>query len=141
GLGAPLGAVLAGSEEFIAGARRYKHAFGGALRQAGIVAAGCLHALDHHLERLAEDHANARRLASGLAAIDSIAVVNPEPETNIVLFDPGTRRPVAEFLARLRERGVSMSAVGARVRAVTHLDVDAAAIARAVGAVAALTKE
>src|SRR5688572_1506430 len=74
GLGAPIGAVLAGTAEFIAEARRYKHMFGGAMRQAGIAAAGCLHALDHHIDRLEEDHARARRLAEGLAAIPGIHV-------------------------------------------------------------------
>jgi threonine aldolase len=69
GLGAPIGAVIAGSNAFIAEARRYKHVFAGAMRQAGIAAAGCLHALDHHVARLPDDHANARHLAKGLATI------------------------------------------------------------------------
>ncbi|MDX1594235.1 MAG: threonine aldolase family protein [Gammaproteobacteria bacterium] len=131
GLGAPLGAVLAGDAAFIAAARRYKHAFGGALRQAGIVAAGCLHALDHHVERLAEDHRRARDLADGLAALPGVRVVNPAPETNIVLFEVGALDP-ALFLGACASRGVGFSAVGARIRAVTHLDVDDAAVARAV---------
>jgi len=139
GLGAPLGAVLAGPAPFIAAARRYKHAFGGALRQAGVVAAGCLHALDHHVERLAEDHRRARDLAAGLAAIDGIAVVNPRPESNIVLFEvAGLGFDAPAFLAAAAGCGVGFSAVGARIRAVTHLDVDDAAIAAAVAAVAAL---
>jgi len=141
GLGAPLGAVLAGTTEFIARARRYKHVFGGAMRQAGIVAAGCLHALDHHVERLAEDHANARALASGLAALEGVEVHTPQPESNIVLFTvTGASAGPAPFLTRLRERGVKMSAVGERVRAVTHLDVSAGDVERAVTAVATLVE-
>src|SRR5690606_12414802 len=85
GLGAPIGAVLAGPEDFIARARRFKHLFGGALRQAGIAAAGCLHALDHHVDRLADDHANARRLAEGLA---EAGVATEAPDTNMVYFAP-----------------------------------------------------
>jgi threonine aldolase len=137
GLGAPVGAVLAGSAEFIAVARRYKHAFGGALRQAGVVAAGCLHALDHHVERLADDHRRARELAEGLATIGGIDLVSPEPETNIVLFgtaplglDAGT------FVAACHERGVGFSAVGDTIRAVTHLDVDDDGIEQALAVVA-----
>src|SRR4051812_24499343 len=84
GLGAPLGACLAASAELIEEAWRYKQMIGGSLRQAGIVAAGALYALDHHVERLAEDHANARRLAAGLAEIDGVSVESPE--TNIVIF-------------------------------------------------------
>ena len=124
GLGAPVGACLAGSAELIDEAWRYKQMIGGALRQAGIVAAGALYALDHHVERLADDHANARRLAAGLAEIEGVAV---DPvETNMVFFAvddaPG-------LCAALEREGVRMGAVGqTRVRAVTHLDVDAAGI-------------
>ncbi len=135
GLGAPLGAVLAGSGALIASARRYKHAFGGALRQAGIAAAGCLHALDHHVAGLAEDHRRARALASGLQAIDGVAVINPEPESNIVLFEVAGLGTAA-CIAACRARGVGFSAVGERLRAVTHLDVDDAGIARALAVVA-----
>ncbi|MGH9211638.1 MAG: threonine aldolase family protein [Acidimicrobiales bacterium] len=94
GLGAPIGAVLAGSAEFIQRARRYKHVFGAAMRQAGIAAAGCLHALDNHVERLADDHANAARLAAGLAAAGCQVV---PVETNIVFFDPPTGLTIDEF--------------------------------------------
>src|SRR5215210_6593876 len=134
GLGAPIGAVLAGGADLVAEARRYKHVFGAAMRQAGIAAAGCLHALDHHLDRLAEDHANAARLAEGLA--DLGCPVEPV-ETNMVFFDaPGGDTP--RFLAGLAEAGVRMGAVSGRVRAVTHLDVDAAGIDAALAAAGAV---
>ena len=129
GLGAPVGAVLAGSRDLIQEAWRYKQMMGGALRQAGIVAAGCLYALDHHVERLAEDHANARRLAEGL---EELGLVVQPPETNIVIC------PVEDapgLTARLAERGVEVSAAGpGRIRMLTHLDVDEAGIGRALAA-------
>ena len=100
GLGAPLGAVLAGSRAFIAQALRYKHAFGGAMRQAGIAAAGCLYALEHHVDRLAEDHANATRLATGLAALSGLRLVYGMPQTNIVFFEPEPGTCSAAELAR-----------------------------------------
>ncbi|HEU0115069.1 MAG TPA: threonine aldolase family protein, partial [Thermomicrobiales bacterium] len=87
GLGAPVGAVLAGSADFVEQARLLKHLFGGAMRQAGIIAAGGVYALRHHVERLAEDHANARLLAEGLAAIPGVRLVFGLPETNILFFD------------------------------------------------------
>jgi threonine aldolase len=124
GLGAPVGACLAGSAELIDEAWRYKQMIGGAMRQAGIVAAAGLYALDHHVERLAEDHANARRLAAGLAAIEGIAV---DPvETNIVFFTVGD---APGLCAAMERDGVRMGAPGPdRVRAVTHLDVSSADI-------------
>jgi threonine aldolase len=128
GLGAPVGACLAGSAELIEEAWRYKQMIGGAMRQAGIVAAGALYALDHHVERLASDHANARRLAAGLEGLEVDDV-----ETNMVFFAvddaPG-------FVAALERAGVRMGATGPRrVRAVTHLDVSAEDIDRAIDAV------
>jgi len=124
GLGAPIGAALAGSKEFIGEARRYKHMFGGAMRQAGVAAAGCLYALDHHVERLAEDHDNARRLAEGLATIQGIRLLTPAPESNIVFFDvSGLGMDNRTFVANATARGVRFSPVGTNVRAVTHLDV------------------
>jgi threonine aldolase len=138
GLGAPVGACMAGSRELIDEAWRYKQMLGGALRQAGIVAAAGLYALDHHVDRLAEDHANARRLAEGLAEIDGVGIDPATVETNIVLFDV---EDAAALSARLAESGVEMSRFGpTRMRAVTHLDVDTAGIDRALVAVrAALT--
>ncbi|HEY2714799.1 MAG TPA: GntG family PLP-dependent aldolase [Solirubrobacterales bacterium] len=132
GLGAPLGACLAGSAETIEEAWRYKQMYGGAMRQAGIVAAGALWALDHNVERLAEDHANARALAEGLAAIDAVTIDPATVETNIVIFE--VPDPIA-LLTALAERGIELSAFGDRVRAVTHLDVDAAAIDRTLAAI------
>jgi threonine aldolase len=135
GLGAPVGGVLAGSAPFIAEARRYKHLFGGAMRQAGIIAAAGVYALEHHVTRLADDHNNARRLAAGLGDIPGVRVENPEPDTNIVFFDiAGTRVPVQAFLERILARGVRMGAPGAgRLRAVTHLDIAGADIDTALG--------
>jgi threonine aldolase len=133
GLGAPVGACLAGSEELIAEAWRYKQMLGGAMRQAGIVAAGALWALEHNVERLAEDHANARRLAEGLAQIDGVSVDPATVETNIVFFEVADAAGLVDSLAAA---GVEMGALGTQVRAVTHLDVDAAGVDRALEAVA-----
>jgi threonine aldolase len=121
GLGAPLGALIAGSAELMQVARWNKHLFGGAMRQAGIVAAGGLYALRHNVERLAEDHARARRLAEGLEE-RGVAVRGPV-ETNFVQIDVGPDRKGA--LARLRDEGVMLSTTihPTIVRAVTHLDV------------------
>ena len=132
GLGAPVGAALAGSREFIDEAWRYKQMLGGAMRQAGIIAAGALYALDHHVERLAEDHEHARRLAEGLAAIPGVALDPAAVETNIVVFEvPDT----PAFIAALAARDVAMTPLGpTTVRAVTHLDVDAAGIDVAIAA-------
>lgn len=130
GLGAPVGGVLAGSTAFIAEARRYKHLFGGAMRQAGIIAAAGVYALEHHVARLADDHEHARRLAAGLGDIPGVTVENPESETNIIFFDiAGTGLAPAAFLDRITARGVRMGAMGpTRLRAVTHLDIGAADI-------------
>ena len=132
GLGAPVGAALAGSRELIDEAWRYKQMTGGAMRQAGIIAAGALHALDHHVERLAEDHANARALAEGLAELPGVELDPATVDTNIVAFGV----PDAEaFCAALLADEVKMGPLDARtVRAVTHLDVDAAGVQRALTA-------
>jgi threonine aldolase len=136
GLGAPLGAVLCGSAAFIDEAWRWKQRLGGSMRQAGICAAACLYALDHCVEGLATDHANARALARGLSQVPGLAV--EEPETNLVFFDTRGAGLTADALAeRVRRLGVMVSTVGPyRVRACTHLDVDAAGAARAVEAIA-----
>jgi threonine aldolase len=134
GLGAPVGACLAGSQELITEAWRYKQMWGGAMRQAGVIAAAGLYALEHHVDRLADDHANARRLAEGLAAIDGITIDSSSVETNIVAF--GVPDAPA-FCAALEDDGILMGPLGAdRVRAVTHLDVDADGIERALAAAA-----
>lgn len=128
GLGAPLGAVLCGSRAFIGDAWRWKQRLGGSMRQAGMCAAACLYALDHNVERLAEDHANARTLARGMAQIPGLTV--EEPETNLVFFDTaGTGRGAAELAAALRREGVLVSVSGPmRGRACLHLDVSAAQV-------------
>jgi threonine aldolase len=132
GLGAPVGAALAGSRELIDEAWRYKQMTGGAMRQAGIIAAGALHALDHHVDRLAEDHVNARTLAEGLAELPGVELDPVSVETNIVAFGV----PDAEaFCAALLAEDVKMGPLDTRtVRAVTHLDVDAEGIQRALDA-------
>lgn len=134
GLGAPVGACLVGSHELIAEAWRYKQMFGGAMRQSGIVAAGALWALDHHVERLAEDHANARLLADRLAAIDGVRIDPATVETNIVIFAVDD---AAALVRALAAEGIDMGQFGPRVRAVTHLDVDRPGVERAAAAVAA----
>ena len=122
GLGAPVGAVLAGRRELIEEAWVWKQRLGGAMRQAGIIAAGGLYALEHHIERLAEDHANAKVLAEGLAEIPGVTLDPGEVETNIVIFD--VSEPAAAVLGRLLEQGVRVSQPGPhRLRAVTHLDI------------------
>jgi len=135
GLGAPLGAVLAGSHEFIDRAWTYKHRFGGAMRQAGMMAAGCLYALDHHVDRLADDHANLARLRAGLIALG--LDVTPA-DTNILFIDPRpVGREAGELGRALVERGVRLSVVSGRLRALTHLDVDASGVERALELIAA----
>jgi threonine aldolase len=129
GLGAPVGAVLAGSRELIDEAWRYKQMIGGAMRQAGILAAAGLYALNHHVERLAEDHANAFALAQGLADMPGVDIDVDRVETNIVVFGV----PDAFGLCgELYEAGVQVAPLGpARLRAVTHLDIKPADIDRA----------
>ncbi|MHB1308822.1 MAG: low-specificity L-threonine aldolase [Limisphaerales bacterium] len=130
GLGAPVGSALVGTREFINRARRFRKMFGGGMRQAGIVAAGALHALVHHRARLAEDHANAHRLAEGLAGIPGIDL--DSVETNIVLFRVNSA-PATEIVTRLKAEGVWVLAMGPQsIRAVTHLGVTAETITAAV---------
>ena len=123
GLGAPVGSALAGDAEFIARARRFRKMFGGGMRQAGILAAGALFALEHHRDRLAEDHANARHLADGLADLPGVDIDPTTVETNIVVF--GVRgAPAPEVVARLKDRSVLVLARdAASIRAVTNLNV------------------
>ena len=133
GLGAPVGACLAGSEKFIADAWRWKQMLGGSMRQSGILAAAALFALDHNVERLAEDHARARRLADGLAQLPGIELDPAGVETNIVVFEVPD---ATEFCRRLEAEGVRMGELDEHeVRAVTHLDVDDSGIERALEAV------
>jgi threonine aldolase len=136
GLGAPLGACLAGSTELIEEAWRWKQMMGGSMRQAGIVAAGALYALDHNIERLADDHALAARLASGLAEIPGVTLDPSLVETNIVVFRV---RDAFAFSEALRAHDVWIGALDATtMRAVTHLDVDADGVERALVAARAV---
>ncbi len=133
GLGAPVGACLAGSRELIDEAWRYKQMWGGAMRQAGIVAAAGLYALDHHVERLAEDHANARVLADGLAAIHGVRLDADRVETNIVIFEVDD---AFALVGALHDAGIEVTPLGpTRIRMVTHLDVDRAGCELAVSAI------
>ncbi|MEX0824785.1 MAG: GntG family PLP-dependent aldolase [Pirellulaceae bacterium] len=137
GLGAPVGSCLAGSAEFIQRARRARKLFGGGMRQAGILAAGALHALDHHRDRLAEDHEHAQRLAAAIRGCPSLELNAAGVETNIVIFhvdrDWGT---AAAFVEQLAAAGVQSAAFGPQsIRLVTHLDVDASDIDRACQAI------
>ena len=138
GLGCPVGSALSGTAGFIERARRFRKMFGGGMRQSGLLAAAALHALDHHVERLAVDHANARALAEGVAGIAGLRpIVEPaRTPTNMVFFDVDPAACTGPALCtRLEGLGVRMIALDPqRVRAVTHLDVDSTGIARAVAA-------
>jgi threonine aldolase len=136
GLGCPVGAVLAGEKEFIDRARRYKHAFGGAMRQAGIIAAAGVYALKNNIERLKDDHANARLLAEGLSQSPRVMLLYPA-DTNIVFFEVGGMTP-PQFCEAALKQGVRFSAVGGGVRGVTHLDVSRANVMAGVDAILGL---
>ena len=135
GLGTPAGSALAGPRELIDRARRFRKMFGGAMRQVGILAAAALYALDHHIDRLAEDHAHARLLAEALAELPGIRLDPATVETNIIVFEIDERLgTAAEFARKLHERGVWLLATGPqRLRAVTHLDVSREQIEQAIG--------
>lgn len=140
GLGCPVGAVLAGSAAFVERAWRFKQQWGGAMRQSGIIAAAGLHALDNgHVERLADDHARARRLAGALRTMPGVAWAS-EPATNILFFNVAEDAPSpAELNAALRERGIAGGGFdGRRMRLVTHLDVDDDAAEALIGALGAM---
>ena len=141
GLGCPVGAVLAGTADFIDKVWGFKHMYGGAMRQAGIIAAAGVHAFEHHVDRLADDHANARRLAQGLAQIDGISINANEIDTNMVYFDvAGLGVTAAEFAGRmLKEHDIRVGPMGPNlIRAVTHLDVDSAAVDETIAAARAI---
>lgn len=133
GLGAPAGSVLVGPRDFIREARRWRKVAGGGMRQAGILAAACLYALDHHVERLAEDHANAARLAAGLRGLSGLALAE-EPQTNMVFVRVGRGDP-AMLTRALRERRVVVTPAPT-LRLVTHLDVSAAEVEKVIEAFA-----
>ena len=133
GLGAPIGSALVGPKDLMQQARRVRKLFGGGMRQAGVIAAAALYALEHHVERLAEDHANAKRLAEAVRGIGGLALLGDSVDTNIVIFkvEPSLGT-AAEFCEKLKAAGVLMLAIAAQqVRAVTHLDVDEADTLRA----------
>jgi threonine aldolase len=134
GLGAPVGSALAGPRELMAEALRYRTVLGGGMRQSGVLAAAALYALDHHVDRLAEDHANAKRLAAGIHRIDQLTLCPDVIDTNMVFFrvsaDWGT---AAEFAAAMQARGLLTFATSADIiRLVTHLDVTAADVDQAI---------
>ena len=128
GLGAPAGSVLCGSRAFIDRARRMRKLVGGGMRQVGILAAAGLYALDHHIERLAEDHANALRLADQLNCIDKVEVKKDLVETNMVFMKlpDGSAEPLRKYLSS--ERGILLGDGERTIRLVTHLDVDVDAV-------------
>ncbi len=139
GLGAPVGSALVGPKELLLRARRFRKQFGGAMRQSGLLAAACIHALDHHVARMADDHENAKRLARGVSAIEGLRLQVPAERTpsNMVFFfvEPsiGTARDLCD---RLKVEGVAMIPMDpTRVRAVLHLDVSTADIDRAIEAI------
>ncbi len=142
GLGCPVGAVLAGTRDFIEQSWRWKHQFGGAMRQSGIIAAAGLYALEHNVERLAEDHANAQLVARLLADIPGVRINPNEIETNIVFFDvSGTGCDAFNLNARLLAEGIRIGAYNAgTMRALTHLDVGGKEIEEAIRALARLIK-
>jgi threonine aldolase len=134
GLGCPVGGVLAGSKDFIDRAWRWKHAFGGAMRQSGILAAAGIYALQHNIERLKDDHANCTLLAEELSSIKGVKLDPGMPETNIVFFDTTAAgiEPKA-FVAKALEAGVRLGFISRRVRAVTHMDISRQQVEQAIG--------
>ena len=135
GLGCPVGSVLAGDADFIESAFRFKHQFGGAMRQSGIIAAAGVYALEHNVDRLADDHANAKTLATRLAQLPGVSLDVAEIETNLVYFDiSGTGRSAPDLSEALRQRGVHIGAMSETImRAVTHLDISEGDVQEAAG--------
>jgi threonine aldolase len=125
GLGAPVGSLVAGSKPFIDRVHRFRKMFGGGMRQVGIIAAAGIYALDHHIDRLKEDHQNAKRLALGLKEINGVSIDPEEVETNILIFDvAGTAMTSLQVRDAIKKEGVLIHAVGkTQIRLVTHLDV------------------
>jgi threonine aldolase len=140
GLAAPVGSLACGSAPFIQEARRHRKRLGGGMRQAGILAAAGIVALETMVDRLAEDHANARRLAAGLAELPGILLDPSRVQTNIVIFEMALGAPSAEDLAAgLAERGVKISPIGnRRLRAVTHYGIEAWHVEQALNATRAV---
>jgi threonine aldolase len=127
GLGAPIGSALAGPRDFVARARRIRKLFGGGMRQAGVAAAAALYAVENHIDRLADDHRNARVIAQAIAATPGLRLDPPEVETNLVFFEVDPELgPAKELAAALKQRGVLVHTTGPQmIRACTHLDVSA----------------
>lgn len=141
-LSAPVGSLLCGSREFVERSRKRRRMLGGAMRQAGIIAAAGIVALEKMVERLAEDHANARKLAYGLAGIPGITIQPERFQTNIVVFEPPADIPITEFVCRMAESGVRIGGIGGRqVRAVTHRMVNTADIDEVLKRTGLLVKE
>jgi threonine aldolase len=142
GLGAPVGSIVAGSRSLMKRVHRFRKTFGGAMRQSGILAAAALYALDHHVDRLADDHENAKTLANAIAGIDGLSIDLATVETNIVYFEVDESHCTARtFCEKLATHNVRMLPVAPqRVRAVTHLDVSSAMIDRAVPMIEAMSK-
>jgi threonine aldolase len=146
GLGAPVGSLLAGTVATIARAYRFRKMYGGGMRQAGVLAAAGLHALDHHVDRLADDHRRARALAEHFDALAGLSVDLASVQTNLVYFEIDPSHPLAApdpggapaLVGRLAEAGIWITGGGTRMRAVTHLDVDDAGLERALDATARL---
>lgn len=142
GLGAPVGSAVAGSKELIARVHRFRKMFGGTMRQSGILAAGALHALDHHMDRLAEDHAHAKKLADALSSMRGLTVDMEAVQTNMVFFDvdPALGN-AAQFCERLKASGLLALPAGPhRVRTVLHLDVSKSDVDRAIAIIAGCAK-
>lgn len=137
GLGAPVGSALAGTAEFIQKARRARKLFGGGMRQSGIIAAGALYALEHHRQRLVEDHELAQRIARAVAKAPHLEIAGGRVDTNIVIFHVSTAwGTAAEFVAGLARHGVACMAVGPQtIRMLTHMDVDQRAVESACDAI------
>jgi threonine aldolase len=143
GLGTPVGSALLGPKDLIAQGRRVRKLFGGAMRQVGYLAAACLYALDHHIDRLADDHANAKLIADAVAEVPGFTLTPPSVETNLVWFETDARHGSAKDVAnRLKDEGVLVAALGKNViRAVTHLDVTREQCVRAAAAIRSLAKQ
>ena len=137
GLGTPIGSMLLGPRDLIAHGRRVRKLFGGAMRQVGYLAAACRYALDHHIERLADDHENAQRIAKAVAEVPGFTLTPPEVETNLVWFEVDARHGTAKQVSeRLKTEGILVSPLGTRViRIVTHLGVTRAECERAAEAI------
>ena len=137
GLGTPVGSALLGPKDLIAHGRRIRKLFGGAMRQGGYLAAACLYALENHIDRLAEDHANAKLIAAAVADVPGFTLTPPNVETNLVWFETDARHGSAKDVAdRLKEKGVLVMALGKNViRAITHLDVSREQCERAAAAI------